>query len=315
MYFDISDNNEYLVVGGTNDGAGEIYLFSLNPINLSWHKELEKPIIDIILSYDGSRIITGNEDGSAYIIYPKEDLIDQKNFNVEGENAKIYSPPYGSYILSLNQKGDMFFFYIPRHTPLWEYETGIQKPSIKITFTGDRVFIETINVISIISNTFSTDFLLGSRLLWGGVFLVGGLETIFVLIMSEDRRFIFDFIKKNYVGTLFGFAMGVIFGFFYLKTISGTLVISGVSCAIGSFFGFKKDGFFNFAAGCFSGLFGSIISGGVLGLILWISGVENNIIILILGNSFEGGKLGIFFGPLGVILGYFLIFILKHGRA
>jgi len=303
IFLTLSQNKKYIAVGvTTREGSGQIYVLSLDEGELLWEWQAERPIHSVSISSDGSRVVACEEDGSAFVLEHKDSTIEEKAIHVEGGVKSIWSPPFGSYVLALNPEGILYFFYLPRSAPLWKYNTGSKAPMVAVTSTGEHVFIAASREVTVVSNTFQTGFIPGSRRLWSVVFFVGviGVITITAAIKGVPS---WPAVKsRSYLSILIGFFAGAVIGLFYHKNIRA-FFIGGVGCAIGSLFGWKREGILNLLAGCLAGLVGSMITGYIMGLFYWFGGFESNIITLTLLNAIHGGRSGALFGIIGVIVG------------
>jgi len=297
----LSPDNEYVAVGGTTkEGGGQVKVLSLDEGKILWEWQTDGPIRYVSISIGGSRLVAYG-GGDAFVLRHKGGDVEENAIRVDGGVESLWAPPFGSYVLALNPLGCLYFFYLPRAAPLWKYDVGSAAPLVAVTSTGEHVFIATQHEIDIVSNTFQTGFIPGSRGLWGVVFFVGAMGAL-VAIFAVKKSSLIDAMHGVYPGILLGFFAGVVIGLVYYRNVE-VIFIGGVGCAIGSLFGWRRGGLLNLLAGCFVGVGGSLFTGYIIGLLHWFSGSESNIIALTLLNAIGGGRWGVLFGVMGVVLG------------
>ena len=297
----LSQNKKQIAIGGTTgEGSGRVCILSFDEGKILWEWQTERPIRSVSISSDGSRVVAYG-DGGAFVLEHKGGTVMEKVIRIEGGVKSIWSPSYGSYVLALNPEGILYFFYLPRAAPLWKYDTGSKASMVAVTSTGEHVYIATSREVAIISNTFQTGFIPGSRSLWSVVFFLGVVGVITTIFSKKGASWP-TVRSRSYLSIFVGFFAGAAIGLFYYKNVR-TFFIGGVGCAIGSFFGWKRENILNLLVGCLAGLIGSMITGYIIGLFYWFSGFESNIITLTLLNAINGGRSGALFGIIGVIVG------------
>lgn len=299
----LSQNKKYIALGGTTrEGSGYVCTLSLDEGKLIWEWQTKRPVCSVSISGDGSRVVAYEEDVGVSVLEHEGNTVEEKVIRIEGGVKSIWSPPFGSYVLALNLEGIIYFFFLPRSAPLWKYNTGSEAPMVAVTSTGEHVFIATCREVAVVSNTFQTGFIPGSRGLWSVVFFVGVIGVITAIATMKGELNWHTVRSRSYLSILIGFFAGAVIGLFYYKNVR-TLFIGGVGCAIGSFFGWKRGGVLNLVAGCLAGLISSMIMGYLIGLFYWFGGFESNIITLTLLNAINGGRFGVLFGIIGVFVG------------
>ena len=299
----LSQNKKYVALGGTTrEGNGWVCILSFNEGELIWEWQIKRPVCSVSISGDGSRVMAYEEDVGVIVLEHEGKTVEEKVIHIEGRVKSIWVPPFSSYVLVLNLEGVMYFFYLPRSAPLWKYNTGSGNPLVAVTSTGEHVFIATRREVAVVSNTFHTGFIPGSRGLWSVVFFIGiiGVVTAIAAMKGELNRYTLK--SSNYLIIFIGFFAGALIGLFYYKNVRA-LFIGGVGCAIGSFFGWKRGGVLNILVGCLVGLISSMITGYFIGLLYWFGGSESNIIMLTVLNAINGGQFGVLFGIIGVFIG------------
>ena len=301
----LSQNKKQIAIGGTTrERRGRVCTLSFNEGKLLWEWQTERPICSISISSDGSRVVAYEEEGDTYILKHKGSIVVKKIIRIEGGVKSIWSPPFGSYVLAINPEGILYFFYNKRSTPLWKYDTESNTPMVAVTSTGEYVFVAKHHEVDIVSNTFQTGFIPGSRGLWGLGFFIGIIGVIVANVAIKGEPSWSTARSRRYLSIFIGFFTGGIIGLLYYNNIIA-FFFGGVGCAVGSFFGWKREGVLNLLAGCLAGLVCSMITGYLIGLLYWFSGFEGNIITLTLLNAITGGQQGVLFGIVGVLFGLF----------
>jgi hypothetical protein len=302
-FLSLSANEQQIAIGGTNNlKKGIVKTFYRKNGQLIWEFETARPINFISISSDGSRTVIHDEDGIASILQNIDNNIREERIQIDGNVESIWTTPRGLYIVALSSRENIFFFYLPRSNPLWEYNVGNIQPKIELTTVGEHVFVASDFKLTIISNTYQTGFIPGSRSLWGLVFSFTILGILAIIITTSDKPIWPIVDKSNYPSIIIGFIIGVVISLLYFGKFS-QLLLGGVGCAIGSFFSWRREGYFRLFMGWYLGVFGSFFSGLLLGFFVWVGNYEVNIIETTLSNAMNGGFYGIFFSFIGIIVG------------
>ena len=87
---------------------------------------------------------------------------------------------------------------------------------------------------------------------------------------------------------------------------------AAVSCAVGGYLGFSREGFGGFVVGLFASVAGSLAASILHGMFVWGSGVERTVVVLVITRVSGGPQVGFVFGLLGTFLGFL---VTKFGGA
>lgn len=303
----ISFNGMYIVAGGvTDEGEGQISLLSLGgePI---YDRRVDRPIRTVHISYDGSSVIADKEDGTAVIIYHDGSVIRDHDLQVPEGIRSMRSSPFGSYVVASNPEGETYIYYLPRPAPLWRFKVQDEEPSLAITRNGEYVFVAGSNEVHLLSNTHVTEMIPGSRIGWTIVFFLGVGMALSSIVSARGGLNLNHIGKGDYLTISLGFIVGVFVGLLITKDIGKAVLICGVGSALGSLIGWRGRSIVSYISGCYLGCFGSGAAGYLIGLLIWFSGDERNIVQLTLDNLFSGLKIGVIFGPLGATIGTFVL--------
>jgi len=298
----LSQNGHMAVAGAHGDGGGRIYVLLLESGEIAWEWLADEPIGSVSISSDGSSVVAYQGDGEAYVLSKDGDGIRKRSIEIPGGVDSVRSPPFGPYVLALSLEGCAYFFYIPRSTPLWKYDAGGKTPKVEATSTGDKVFIATGREVAVVSNEFRTGFIPGSRGLWGVVFFVGVLGVAAIAYALKGAPGWLEFDRRGWFSLLLGLVSGASAALIVHWDFR-TAVIAGVSCAIGTLLGQKREGFTILVMGFFAALGSSVVLGYLSGLLYWFSGLESDIITLTFTNTIGGGRIGVLYGVVGGFAG------------
>jgi hypothetical protein len=101
--------------------------------------------------------------------------------------------------------------------------------------------------------------------------------------------------------------MGTTIGLMLLNNLIQSVLLCGLGCVVGSVVRSRGKGISSFFSGCYMGCVGSVIGGFIMGTLIWLGGDEGSIIQLIFVNIVKGLNLGLLFGPMGAIIGTFMV--------
>jgi hypothetical protein len=148
-------------------------------------------------------------------------------------------------------------------------------------------------------------------ILWGVCFLTGlaGLTVVYHVADGEPRWL--KPVKASYPILVSGLMVGGTLGFIVWV---GALEVfaAAVSCAVGGYLGFSREGFGGFVVGLFASVAGSLAASILHGLFVWFSGVESNVVVLVITSVSGGTQVEFVFGLLGTFLGFL---VTKFGGA
>jgi len=297
----LSQNLQVVVGGKSQDGGGAIYAISREGVGI-WEWRSEYPVRTVSTAHDGSKALSFLENGDAYVLEHVGGGVQDKIVALPDDVESIWSPPFGSYVLASTVEGTMYFFYTPRSAPLWKYHAGDGPSEGAVTTLGEKVFIVMEFNVALVSNTFQTGFIPGSRGLWGAVFFTGLFGAIGMGYFIVGRPDWLGYYKRRYKLILLGFLPGALLGF-YLEGSLGATMVGGVGCAIGVLYGRRSEDLHSLVMGFFASMIVSLVAGYLTGLLIWFSGYEANIVTLTMVNASRGGSLGVITGILGVSLG------------
>ncbi len=298
----LSQSSRVAVGGADPFEGGWVSSLSLEDGERLWEWRAASPVTRLFMSGDGSRVVVYEDEGRAWLL--AGDLeVDTRELTVAGGVGSVWSPPFGSYAATLGADGRVYFLYTPRPAPLWVYKAEAEVVDVAVTSTGDRVFVADSRGVAVITNTIETGMIPGSRALWGVWFLTwfAGLAIVYRVAGAETRWL--KPVTENYLLLVSGMAVGGILGF---AVWGGGLeaFAAAVGCAVGCYLGFSKEGIGGFASGLFASAAASMAASTLHSLFIWFSGVENNVVVLVV-NSVSGGTMaGLVFGFLGTLLGF-----------
>ena len=304
----ISSDSRYIVVGGvTEGGEGHLYLISLEDGNVIYHQQVDHPIRTVHISYDGGNVVADEQDGTAVILLREEDAFrEYTSHTIKGVEMIKFSP-FGSYLAATNPNGEIYLHYLPRPAPLWRFRVHDGATSLAMTRRGEYIFVSALDKVYLLSNTRISEMIPGSRIGWAIVFFSGiGMALSSSIVIHGKERFI-QIEGSDLIAVLFGFFIGALIGLLLIKDASKAVLICGVGSSIGSIIGWRGKNITSLITGSYLGCFGSGASGYLLGFLIWFRGDERNIIQLTLLHLFNGLKTGALFGPLGAIVGTFIL--------
>ena len=292
-----------IAVGGSDSSkGGRIYSLSLEDGERVWDWNVSSPVNSLSISSDGISITAHENEGQTSVLtYSNEEVI-YREIKHSGDIKSAQSPPFGSYVLTTTSEGKVYFFFTLRQTPLWVYNTGKNRVKTALSSTGDKVFISDGNRLALITNSAETGIIPGSRTLWGVCFLTGLVGLSFIYYMSSENFDLFKNMRAGYKEIFSGLIIGAIIGIILQRGVLG-IFVAAVSSATGSYFGFYKEGLGGFIYGFFASIISAFSVSIVYGLFDWFSGVEYNILFLIISSVSNGTQFGFIFGLLGTSFG------------
>jgi hypothetical protein len=298
----LSQSSRVAVGGADPFGGGRVSSLSLEDGERLRGWTTASPVTHMFMSGDGSRVVVYEGEGRAWLL--AGDLeVDTRELTVAGGVESVWSPPFGSYAATLGADGRVYFFYTPRPVPLWVYKAEADVVDVAVTSTGDRVFVADRGGVAVIPNTVETGMIPGSRALWGIWFLTwfAGLAVVYRVAGAETKWL--KPVKENYLLLVSGLVVGGILGF----AVWGRgleAFAAAVGCAVGCYLRFSKEGLGGFAAGLFASAAASMAASTLHGLFIWFSGVESNVVVLVVNSVSGGTRAGLVFGFLGTLLGF-----------
>jgi len=299
----LSQASRVAVGGGDPSGGGRVLSLSLEDGERVWEWRTASPVAYVSMSSDGSKVVMHEREGGASVLTETMGEVTGRELKVAGGIESVWSPPYGSYAVALGAEGRVYFLYTSRSTPLWVYDAGADVVEIAVTSIGDKVFIADRGRVAVITNTAETGMIPGSRALWGVCFVTGlaGLAVVYHLADGEPRWL--KPVKASYPILVSGLMVGGTVGFIVW---GGALEVfaAAVSCAVGCYLGFSKEGLGGFMVGLFASVAGSLAASILHGLFVWFSGVESNVVFLVVTSVSGGTQVGFVFGVLGTSLGF-----------
>jgi hypothetical protein len=197
--------------------------------------------------------------------------------------------------------------YLYRPEPLWVFYTNRESSKIAITQNGDFIFATQPHLIHLFTNTQFSEMIPGSRLGWGIVFFSSIVGGFLLIILNRKGSGRVTMTKGNYLIVAIGFAMGTTIGLMLLNNLIQSVLLCGLGCVVGSVVRSRGKGISSFFSGCYMGCVGSVIGGFIMGTLIWLGGDEGSIIQLIFVNIVKGLNLGLLFGPMGAIIGTFMV--------
>ena len=304
----ISFKNKYIIAGGeTEDGKGQIYLLSLRDGELIYNRRFDRPIRTVCISYDGKSVVADKEDGTAVVIYYDGGTIHENDLHICKRIQSIMLSVFGSYVVASSPEGEVYLKYIPRPAPLWSFSVQDGRLLLAITQRGESVFVSDSHRVYLLSNTKLSEMIPGSRIGWAVVFFLGVGIALSLIVFTSGRLKLTKIERGAYLSALLGFLVGMFIGLLITKDIGKAVLTCGVGSLLGSLFCWRRKSILSFLSGCYVGFFGSGAAGFFLGLLIWFSGDERNILQLTLDNVFNGLKIGVLFGPLGATIGTFVV--------
>jgi WD40 repeat protein len=299
--------SSWVAVGGADPyGGGRVSSLSLEDGETLWEWTTASPVTRVSMSGDGSRVVVYEGEGRAWLL-AEDSEVDARELGVAAGVESVWSPPFGSYAVALGADGRVYFLYTPRPAPLWVYEAGGDVVDVAVTSTGDRVFVAERDSVAVITNTIETGMIPGSRALWGLWFLAWFAGLVVVYRAAGVELGWLKPVKENYRLLVSGLAVGGILGF---AVWGGGLeaFAAAVGCAVGCYIGFSKEGLGGFGAGLFASTAASMAASVLHGLFAWFSGVESNVVVLVVNSVSGGTRAGLVFGFLGTLLGFMFKF-------
>ena len=307
----LSQASRVAVGGGDPSGGGHVLSLSLEDGEKLWEWRTASPVTSVSMSSAGSKVVVYEREGGASVLTETLGEVAGRELRVAESVESVWSPPFGSYAVALGAEGRVYFLYTSRSTPLWVYDAGTDVVEIAVTSIGDKVFIADGRSVAVITNTPETGMIPGSRALWGVCFLTGlaGLTVVYHVADGEPRWL--KPIKTSYPILVSGLMVGGTLGFIVW---GGALEVfaAAVSCAVGCYLGFSREGFGGFVVGLFASVAGSLAASILHGLFVWFSGVESNVVVLVITSVSGGTQVGFVFGLLGTFLGFL---VTKFGGA
>jgi hypothetical protein len=293
-----------VAVGGSDpSGGGRVLSLSLEDGEKLWEWGTASQVASVSMSSDGSKVVVYEREGMVSVLMEALGDVAVRELSVAGGVESVWSPPFGSYAVALSAEGRVYFLYTSRQAPLWVYDAGTDVVDVAVTSIGDKVFIADRGSVAVITNTAETGMIPGSRALWGACFLTGlaGLAVVYHVADGEPRWL--KPVKASYPILVSGLMVGGTLGFILW---GGALAVfaAAVSCAVGSYLGFSKEGLGDFVVGLFASVVGSLVASILHGLFVWFSGVESNVVFLVVTSVSRGTQLGFVFGLLGTSLGF-----------
>lgn len=301
----LSQSSQVAVGGSETFGDGRVSSLSLKDGEKLWEWRAASPVTRVSMSSDGSRVVVCEGEGRAWLLTGGAGEVAAYELGAAAGAKSVWSPPFGSYAVALGADGRLRFLYTSRSAPLWVYDAGADVVGVDVTSTGDRVFVADRGGVAVIDNTVETGMIPGSRALWGVWFLLGvaGLGGVYRVEGVEPRWL--KPVKENKPLLLSGLAVGGVLGF---AVWGGGLEMfaAAVGCAVGCYLGFSKEGLGGFAAGLFASAAASMAASMLYGFFVWFSGVESNVLVLVVTSVSGGTRAGFFLGCLGASLGVIL---------
>ena len=299
----LSQASRVAVGGGDPSGGGRILSLSLEDGERVWEWSTASPVTSVSMSSDGSRVVVYEREGRASVLTETMGEVAGRELSVAGGVESVWSPPFGSYAVALGAEGRVYFLYTSRSTALWVYDAGTDVVDIAVTSMGDKVFIADGRSVAVITNTPETGMIPGSRALWGVCFLTGLAGLAVVYHVADGEREWLKPVKASYPILVSGLMVGGVLGFIVW---GGALAVfaAAVSCAVGCYLGFSKEGLGGFVVGLFASVAGSLAASILHGLFVWFSGVESNVVFLVVTSVSGGTQVGFVFGLLGTSLGF-----------
>ncbi len=288
--------------GGDASGGGRVLSLSLEDGAKLWGYGTGSPVTSVSMSSDGSTVVVYEREGGASVLTESVGEVTVSDLSVAGGIESVWAPPFGSYAVTLGADGRVCFLYTSRSTPLWVYDAGTGVVDIAVTSIGDKVFIADDSGLAVITNTIETGMIPGSRALWGVCFLTGlaGLAVVYRVAGVEPEWL--KPVREGYSLLVSGLVVGGVLGFFVW---GGGLEVfaAAVGCAVGCYLGFSKEGLGGFVAGLFASAAASMAASMLHGLLVWFSGVESNVVVLVVTSVSGGTWVGFVAGFLGTSLG------------
>lgn len=151
----------------------------------------------------------------------------------------------------------------------------------------------------------------GSRTGWGLVFFSSlfGLSLL-IYEVKKPVKIVVD--KRDLLLAIVAFGFGSTVAELMSSDIFQSVLIGGAGCSGGFLLSSRRWGLSYLIAGSVMGCLFSCSAGFILGNLVWFYGDERNILVLVLGNTYNGFRLGLFFGPLGVIMGALVVLLYKR---
>ncbi len=299
----LSQASRVAVGGGDPSGGGRVISLSLEEGEKLWEWRAVSPVTSVSMSSDGSKVVVYEREGRVSILTETMGEVAGRELSVAGGVESVWSPPFGSYAVALGDEGRVYFLYTFRSIPLWVYDAGTDVVEIAVTSIGDKVFIADRRSVAVITNTPETGMIPGSRALWGVCFLTGlaGLTVVYHVADGEPRWL--KPVKASYPILVSGLMVGGTLGFIVW---GGALEVfaAAVSCAVGCYLGFSREGLGGFVVGLFASVAGSLVASILHSLFVWFSGVESNVVVLVITSVSGGTQVGFVFGLLGTFLGF-----------
>jgi len=298
----LSQSSRVAVGGADPYGGGLVSSLSLEDGGKLWEWRAASPATHVSMSSDGSKVVVYEGEGRAWVLSGDMGEVAVRELGVAGVES-VWSPPFGSYAVAVGADRRVYFLYTPRSAPLWVYDAGASVVDVAVTSTGDRVFVADTGGVVVITNTIETGMIPGSRALWGIWFLTGvtGLAVVYSVSGAEPRWL--KPVREGYYLLVSGLVVGGVLGFTVWGGGLGAFA-AAVGCAVGCYLGFSKEGLGGFAAGLFASAAASIAASMLHGLFAWFSGVESNVVVLVVNSVSGGTRAGLVFGLLGTSLGF-----------
>jgi len=304
----ISFDTRYIAVGGVTEGReGHLYLFSSGDGEIIYHRQVDRPVRTVHISYDGRSVIADMEDGTAVLIYRDGDKIREDALRIPKGIRSIKFSPFGSFLAAHNPDGEIYLHYLPRPAPLWRFNVNFEEPSLAMTRKGEWIFVSASDKVFLLSNARATEMIPGSRIGLAVVFFLGIGMVVSSIVVESGGPILAKIERRDSFAALLGFFIGTLIGTIIMKDVGRAVLISGVGSAVGSTIGSRSKSISSFISGCYLGCFGSGAAGYLLGLLIWFGGDERNIIQLTLLHLFNGLKTGVLFGPIGATVGTFIL--------
>jgi len=309
----VSFNSRYIAVGGATEGEeGYIYLFSRDG-KVIYHRQADRPVRTVHISYDGRNLIADMEDGTAFLVSRDGDTVREDALLLPNGVRTIKLSPFGSFLAASNPDSEIYLRYLPRPAPLWRFSVPGGEPLLAITRKGDSVFVSASDRVYLLSNARSSEMIPGSRIGWAIVFFLGISMVFWSSIVERRSLGLTQIERRDYLTALLGFFIGAMIGLIITKDVGKAVSICGIGSALATTIGSRGKSISSFISSCYLGCFGSGAAGYMLGFLIWFSGDERNIIQLTLLHLFNGLKTGVIFGPLGATVGtFFVAFIIPR---
>lgn len=306
---EVSLNGGYVAVGGKDarNGGGSIYLLSLQTGDTIYHRQYGRPLRSISISTNGEKVFARGDDGTAVVLLFDGVSLDERLLRVPAGFDLIASTPFSSYIVGSGHGGDVYLMYLYRPEPLWVFYTNRESSKIAITQNGDFIFATQPHLIHLFTNTQFSEMIPGSRLGWGIVFFSSIVGGFLLIILNRKGLGRVTMTKGNYLIVTIGFTMGTTIGLMLLNELIQSVLLCGLGCVVGSVVRSRGKGISSFFSGCYMGCVGSVIGGFIMGTLIWLGGDEGSVIQLIFVNIVKGLNLGLLFGPMGAIIGTFMV--------